>query len=304
MDIQDKKGVYAAAVTPLSKGGTPDLEAIPEFLAFLAKRGAHGALLLGTTGEGPSFATKERLAVFRAALRIREEYPDFRLLGGTGSPSLEETVELTQSAFDLGFDGVVTLPPYYYRDASEEGLFSWFSQVIKRSAPLDGGFLGYHFPKVSGVPLSLNLLQRLKDAFPNRFSGLKDSSGDPVRGQELGEHFGESLLVFTGNDRLLQPSLNYHGAGCITAAANLFSRLLRSIWDAHSQGVSDEESQGKLERGRQILEEYRPFAPAIKSIMARKFGLGPWPVRPPLIDLPPDSQVQLQANLEREGLLP
>ena len=122
-------GVYAAAVTPLNPDQTIASEDIPEYLAFLAKRGCHGALLLGTTGEGPSFAVEERITIFKAGARIREEYPDFRLLAGTGTPSLEETIYLTKAAFDLGFDGAVVLPPYYFHQATTNGLFSWFHEL-------------------------------------------------------------------------------------------------------------------------------------------------------------------------------
>ena len=58
-------GVYAAAVTPLKPDFSPDLEAIPHLLGFLAGRGCHGALVLGTTGEGPSFSPAEREAIWR-----------------------------------------------------------------------------------------------------------------------------------------------------------------------------------------------------------------------------------------------
>jgi 4-hydroxy-tetrahydrodipicolinate synthase len=104
-------GVYAAAVTPLKPDFSPDADAIPHLLGFLAGRGCHGALMLGTTGEGPSFSPAERDGIWRAAMRVRQEHPDFRLLAGTGTPSLTETIDLTRLAFELGFDGVVTLPP-------------------------------------------------------------------------------------------------------------------------------------------------------------------------------------------------
>ena len=167
-------GVYAAAVTPLKSDFSPDLDAIPELLGFFAGRGCHGALMLGTTGEGPSFSPAEREGIWRAALHVHDQHPDFRLLAGTGTPSLTETVDLTRLAFDLGLDGVVTLPPYYFRKAGEEGVFAWFSEVITRAVPKDGALLGYHFPGVAGIGFSLELLRRLKDCFPAQFEGLKD----------------------------------------------------------------------------------------------------------------------------------
>ena len=63
-------GVYAAALTPLKADSTPDLEPVPAFLAFLADRGCHGALIFGTTGEGPSFSPVERESVWKVALKI------------------------------------------------------------------------------------------------------------------------------------------------------------------------------------------------------------------------------------------
>jgi 4-hydroxy-tetrahydrodipicolinate synthase len=108
-------GVYAAALTPLDQNGALAPEACPQLLAFLAGRGCHGALLHGTTGEGPSFAPDERIVMWKAALAVRQDWPDFRLLAGVGTTSLHESIQLTQAAFELGFDGVVSLPPFYYR---------------------------------------------------------------------------------------------------------------------------------------------------------------------------------------------
>jgi len=144
-------GVYAAAVTPLKSDLLPDLDAVVPFLTFLASRGCDGALIFGTTGEGPSFSLKEREMVWKTAIRVREAYPNFRLLAGTGTPSLGETIDLTKLAFDLGFDAVVTLPPYYFRKVNDDGLFNWFEQVIHKSIPSDGFLFGYHIPAQLGL---------------------------------------------------------------------------------------------------------------------------------------------------------
>jgi len=285
MDFQHLRGVYAAALTPLKADFSPDLAAIPEYLTFLAQRGCHGALILGTTGEGPSFAAHERIAIFRAALPVRDQFPDFRLLAGTGTPSLEETATLTQGAFDLGFDGVVTLPPYYFRNATEEGLLAWFSEVIRRSVPAGEAFLGYHFPSASGIPLSTNLLSHLKDTFPRRFAGLKDSSGDPQHARRLGQIFGDELLVLTGNDRLLSLALDSGASGCITAMASLRSPDLRAVWDAHQNSEDTAPAQERLNAARSVLDQYAPFAPTLKSLLPIFHDIPRWSVRPPLIPL-------------------
>ena len=275
-------GVYAAALTPLNEDFSVAPQAVVPFLNFIAGRGCHGALLFGTTGEGPSFAAAERAEILKVATGVRHTYPEFRLLAGTGTPSLEETIQLTRSAFELGFDGVVTLPPYYYRNASDDGLFDWFDLVIRKAVPEGGYLLGYHIPGQSGVGLSLDLLACLKKAHPQKFDGIKDSSGDPAFAMTLGGRFGRDLLVLNGNDGLFLHALEYHAQGAITAMGNLFSPMLRQVWDIYGQGGDAIEAQEELNLRRKVLERYLPFPPILKAMLARAHGFERWPVRPPL----------------------
>ena len=285
MTLHPLSGVYAAAVTPLKPDLSPDLEAVAPFLAFLASRGCHGALLFGTTGEGPSFSPVERAEVWRAALKVREQIPNFRLLAGTGTPSLTETIDLTKLAFDLGYDGVVTLPPYYFRKATEDGLFRWFEEVIRKSVPKDGYLLGYHFPDAAGIGFSLDLLARLKNVFPKQFAGIKDSSHNENFTHALGQKFGDDLAVFSGTDSDFTLALQNQAAGCITAAANLISGSLREVYDLFVSGKDTSISQAKVSEQRRILERYQPYPASLKALLARLYGQPRWPVRPPLVEI-------------------
>ena len=284
MTLHPLSGVYAAAVTPLKPDLSPDVEAVAPFLGFLASRGCHGALLFGTTGEGPSFSPSERLAVWRAALQVRDQAPGFRLLAGTGTPSLTETIELTRQAFDLGYDAVVTLPPYYYRKATDDGLFKWFEQLIRAAVPSDAYLLGYHFPGVAGVGFSLDLLSRLKDAFPRQFAGIKDSSHDADFADALGQRFGSDLAGFSGTESDFTRALENHAVGCITAPANLISPGLREIYDCFRSGSDPSSVQSKVSTQRHVLEQLQPFPPALKALLSRMYGQPRWPVRPPLVE--------------------
>ncbi len=294
---QSLAGVYAAALTPLKADFSVDLEAIPPLLAFYARRGCHGALLLGTTGEGPSLAPEERIALYHAAQQVRQEYPEFRLLAGTGTPSLEESAALTRAAFDCGYDAVVVLPPYYFRKATEEGLLAWFKKIIERAVPSDGALFGYHIPGVSGVPLSLDFLSRLKDIYPRRFVGIKDSSGDANHAEQLGATFGDEFTVLTGNDHLFSFAIENGAAGCITALANLVSPGLRRVWEAHQRGKNDPETQTQLDAWRSLLEQYPPFAPTLKALISHLHGFPLWPVRPPLVALSDSDTEEIIAKI-------
>ncbi|HET7145172.1 MAG TPA: dihydrodipicolinate synthase family protein [Anaerolineales bacterium] len=278
-------GVYAAAVTPLKHDSTLDLEAVPILLRFLASRGCHGALLFGTTGEGPSFSRTEREALLRSVRVYRQQLPGFRLLAGTGTPSLSESIDLTKLSFDLGYDGVVVLPPYYFRKATDEGLFNWFSELITKAVPAKGYLLGYHIPSASGIGFSLDLLARLKDAFPTQFAGIKDSSHEESFSAAVGQKFGKDLLVLNGTDSHFHHALKNHAQGAITALANLISEDLREIWDLFQEGKDPSEIQTRITQQRHILEKYLPFPPTLKALLHRLHNMPRWAVKPPLEEM-------------------
>ncbi len=293
-------GVYAAAVTPLQADASLDLDSVPILLEFLASRGCHGVVLFGTTGEGPSFSPAEREALMRAACAARQSVPGLRLLAGTGTPSLSESIDLTRLAFDLGFEGVLAVPPYYFRNATDNGLFTWFSELIRKAVPSDRYLLGYHFPRVAGIGFSLELLARLKDAFPTQFAGIKDSSHDAELTRDLGKKFGSDLVVLNGTDSYLQLALQNKAAGCITAPANILSPGLRKVWDLISQGKEATEVQARVKKQREILEKYPPFPPTLKALLHRLYGMPRWSVKPPLESMAEESEEQVVQEFENE----
>jgi len=293
-------GVYAASVTPLRgmHGSTLDLESIPTLLSFFAARGCHGTVLFGTTGEGPSFSPAEREKLLRAACEARETLPEFRLIAGTGTPSLSETIELTKLAFDLGYDAALVVPPYYFRKATDDGLFHWFSELIAKAVPSDRYILGYHFPNVAGIGFSMELLARLKDAFPTQFAGIKDSSHDSDLARRLGETFGSDLAVFTGTDSYLQLAMENKAAGCITAPANLLSAQLREVWNCIHDGKDASAAQARVKKQRDILDKYPPFPPTLKVLLHRLHGFPKWSVKPPLIEISPEMEENVVSEFE------
>ncbi len=288
-------GVFAAAVTPLTPDLLPDLEALPALLAFLAGRGCHGALVLGTTGEGPSFSVEERKQIIRAALRIRETRPGFKVLAGTGCASLSDTQELTRAAFELGVDGTVTLPPFYYKGVQTEGVTAAFRQVLRTSVPADGRFYFYHIPRVSGVPVPHETLTRLRDEFPGAVAGLKDSSAEADSARAFSAAFPE-LTVFNGTDTLFSLALEAGASGCITALANVASPLLRQVWDGFRAGTPAPAAQERLSAGKAVLGRHQASA-ALKHLLHAWHGFPVWPVRPPLLSLGAQAQATLPMEM-------
>jgi 4-hydroxy-tetrahydrodipicolinate synthase len=151
---------------------------------------------------------------------------------------------------------------------------------------------------VAGIGFSIDLLARLKDAFPRQFAGIKDSSHDADFSRLLGKRFGSDLLVLTGTDSYLQLALENQAGGCITAPANLISPDLRRVWDAFQRGEEMSAFQARVTEIRHILEKYPPFPPILKALLARQHGFPHWPVRPPLEETLPETVEKLMKELQ------
>jgi len=174
-------GVYSATVTAFRSGSVDYRKTINLARALLSPGLCDGVLLLGSTGEASSLSMDERLTLIGAARRDLGDLQS-KIMIGTGCTSLVDTVELTKTAVESGFDKILVLPPFYYKAVSDEGLFRYFSQVIEQSGMRQNKakMLLYHFPKVAVVSFSDNLVHRLNTAFPDVVLGMKDSSDDPI----------------------------------------------------------------------------------------------------------------------------
>ena len=101
-----------------------------------------------------------------------------RMMPGTGCCSISETVALTAHAVKHGCAGVLMLPPFYYKNVSEEGLYRYFSEVVQRVGDARLRIYLYHIPPVAIVGITPRLVERLLKAYPSAIAGMKDSSGD------------------------------------------------------------------------------------------------------------------------------
>ncbi len=280
-------GVWAASLTPLTSDFAPDPDRLHRHILWLHEQGCHGVVLFGTTGEATSFSVAERRALLDALLQ-RGADPS-RLIVGTGCSALTDTVELSAHAVDSGVRAVLMLPPFYYKSVGDEGL-----QRIGRDQMQ--AFL-YHFPKMTGIGFSPSLVQKLKTAFPSFVAGIKDSSGD-TDNLTLFCRDLEDVAVFTGSEALLSYALGEGGVGCISATANVTSRLIRSFYDGE-KAMAD-----RMIRTRKALEAMS-FVPTLKHILADVSGDDDWrTVRPPLMRLTTAHESRLAQILDSTGTLP
>jgi 4-hydroxy-tetrahydrodipicolinate synthase len=265
------RGVFAAAVTPLTTMLEPDSAGFAAHCRWLLEQGCDGVVPIGTTGEGNSFSVRQRLQILQAI--ARSGIPMSRFIFGTGSCALADAVELTREAVAANAAGVLVLPPFYYKEPSEEGLTRFYSELIER---VSNGHLRvylYHFPRLSTVPVTPALVKRLLAAYPRIIAGLKDSSGDWSFSAGLLKQF-PGFGVFSGSEGFLLANLRAGGTGCISANVNVTAPLAHKVYAAWHEDGADRLQQ-QLDEARAVLDKY-PLPAAIKHVMSVISGNAGW----------------------------
>lgn len=292
-------GVNAAVLTAMHDDLSVDLERMVAHGRWLLTQGCNGLAILGTTGEANSLGIHERVAVMEGF--VEAGIPASVLLPGTGTTSITDTVHLTQRAEELGCRGALLLPPFFYKNPSEDGLVAYFSEVIERVGG-DIGIYLYHFPAQSAVPFTVPLISRLIKAYPGKIRGIKDSSGDFANTLSYVEAFGaDGFEVYCGDDGALHRLLQAGGSGCITAAANVGCSLSAKVY-AHCGTPEAESAQAMLTLVRAAVTS-AALIPGLKSLVARNLGDPQWRnIRPPHLKLSPEAELALFATFDATGL--
>lgn len=278
-------GVYPASVTPMTPDGKMDVPSIARLLGYFKAAGCKGAVLTATNGEGPSLSAVEKRDLIRLAVPI---IPDFHIIAGIATPSLEEAVWLANQAHKAGAAAGLVMAPGYFREASEEGIALWFESLFDQT---DLPILVYNFPQRTGITLTHSLMARL--AQHPRMVGLKDSSGD----ESNIEGYATGKLQFVGNEGLLWRCLEAGWSGTISGAANCIPGWLSAVTDDYFAGKR-ESAEVKFKLAQPGIEALRGVPqPATNKAVLHSTGVLPHPdVRLPLENL---GQASLDATLAK-----
>lgn len=295
---QSRGDVWSPVITPFGADLAPDIHRFVTHCQWLVSNGV-GLAVFGTNSEANSMTVAEKQQLLSAL--VESGVDPSRIMPGTGSCAIGDCVSLTREAVAAGCAGVLMLPPFYYKGVSDEGLFRYYSEVINRVGDSRLRIYLYHIPPVTQVPLSLTLIERLRDAFPGIIAGIKDSGGDWANTQALTERFGgEDFAVYAGSERFLLDTLRAGGAGCISATANVNPAAIVELAKRWQEDDADERQQA-LNVIRNLFEEYQ-LIPAMKAATAHFSGVSDWRrVRPPLVEQEDAKTATLVSALETKG---
>ena len=289
------EGLWCATLTPVTAEGAIDSARFAAHVQWLFSQGVAGIAPFGTTGEGQSFSVDERRAGLDALLA---SVPAARTLPGTGCASLPETIALTRHATQAGCVASLVLPPFFWKDPTDDGLFTWYARLIEGVGDPRLRIFLYHLPQVSSVPLSVDLVARLAAAFPGTIAGIKDSQGHWENTFALLTRVPQ-LTIVIGHEPDLPRLIAAGGAGTICGVANVYPHLVKALLSR------DATSETKARIAKFIEITFRqPFLPAFKCMVADRTGDAAWrDVRPPLLPLTDEQHRTLRASLDNAGFM-
>lgn len=270
--------LFVPAITPFAEDLSVDTERFVAHAKALLANGAHGLAPFGTTSEANSLSVAERMAALEAL--IDGGIDPGQLIPGTGCCNAADTITLSAHATKLGCRGVLMLPPFYYKGVSDAGVFAAYAQVIDAVGAGLRVYL-YHIPQMTGVPITLPLIEMLLEAYPDVIAGLKDSSGSWENTASVIEAFPQ-IDTYSASESSIPDNVAAGGAGCISASSNVNPKGIRALIDGLN-GPDHAALHDQVSAVRTIFENV-PLIPAIKAAVAAQMDDAEFArVRPPFM---------------------
>lgn len=227
------RGIWSAAITPIDERYEPDVPRAVAYYRDLLDDGIDGINLLGTNGEAMSFSVAQRLRLMES---VAASLPHDRIMCGTGAASVADAAALTGAASEIGFLAALIMPPFFYRDAAEDGIIRFFDALLNRVGALRCVILLYNFPRMSGITFSPGLTDRLTREFPGIIGGMKDSSNDLDLQQAVLAR-NPSFRIFPGAENYLFEAKAEGAAGCISGSVCLWPRLANDAFTSGDEAL-------------------------------------------------------------------
>ena len=283
-------------VTVFDERGQVDLEANIQVWNGLIERGVDGILLHGSNGEFFTLSADERTQLIEAAVDATRG--KVKLIVGTGTNAVDETVALSNRALELGADAVMVITPFYF-GLGHQGIVEYFCAVASQ---IEGDVMLYNFPARTGNDLDADAVRQIVTRCPN-VVGIKDTVTDIGHTRAILEILADvapEFIVYSGFDENFAHNGLAGGNGCIAALANIYPELTHA-W-AEALGVADWERVEKIQHVIDKLADVYTvaplFVPAVKYAMSVR-GLPVKPIcRSTVLELTDDQKAQVEAILD------
>ncbi len=295
------EGIVPAVFTPLHPDGSLNLGLVPPIVERLAAQGAAALYVCGATGEGPSLAIDERMAVAEAYVQAAQSR--LPVIVQVGHDSLCEARRLAAHAQAAGAQAISATPPAFFKVDGVERLVDCLAEVCAGAPELP--FYYYHIPRLTNVRIDVvELLRLARERLPN-LQGVKYSDFTIFELQACVELEGGRFNILFGSDEMLLSGLAGGAQGAVGTTYSFALPLYRRIYTAFREGRIDEAQrlQGLSVQMVRTLNRYGTSSsnlPPMKSMM-KLSGLDCGPLRLPLPTLAPQQEAALARDLQHIG---
>lgn len=288
-------GSMVALVTPMREDGSLDNEALERLVAFHIDNGTDAIVTVGTTGEASTLDYDEHCGVIKRVVdMVKGRIP---VIAGTGSNSTSEAIELTRCAMKAGADACLLVTPYYVKP-TQEGLFRHFRAVAEAVAIPQ---ILYNVPGRTGVDMKNETVARLAPI--SNIVGIKDATGDLVRGKDLLERCGDKMDIYSGDDATAMEFILMGAKGDISVTANVAPRAMHEMCTAARAG---DRAKASAINDKLILLHKNLFVesnPIPVKWALYEMGLIPSGIRLPLTVLAEQHHDTIRQALKHAGVL-
>lgn len=264
MNTSRLSGLIAATYTPLDRGGELNLRTVKPMVDHLLQRGVSGLYVCGSTGEGMSLSTRERMMVAEAYVKASDGRVP--VIVQVGHNSLCEAKSLSAHAQEVGADMISATCPSYFKIGTVKGLIDSMAEVAGGAPELP--FYYYHMPALTGSTIDMvEFLVRAGERLPN-LVGLKYTDTKLFEFQECVELDQGRYDVVWGCDEMLLGALATGARGAIGSTYNIASPLYRRLMTAFEGGDISEARRLQALSVKMIRTINRyPFHAAMKALL-------------------------------------
>ena len=292
---QDLRGSLVALVTPMTTSGAVDWAALDGLVDWHLESGTNGIVPVGTTGESATLTHAEHKQVIEAVVkRVNGRVP---VVAGTGANATAEAIELTKAAQGDGADYGLSVTPYYNKP-TQEGLYRHYCAITEAS---DLPLVLYNVPPRTACDMRAETVARLADV--DSIVAIKEACGDAARVAEIKALVADDFVLLSGEDAQTLTMVGYGATGTISVTANVLPAEMAAFCKAFLDGDGDKaaELDARLQPVHDILFCETSPIPAKWALSAMgKIAVG---IRLPLLELTPESQVEVRRRLEAVGTL-
>ncbi len=225
-------GSIVALATPMEDSGAVDWAALEKLVEMHIAKGTDSIVAVGTTGESATLDTPEHLDVIAQIVKwVNGRIP---VIAGTGANSTAEALYLTQQAEKLGADACLLVTPYYNKP-TQEGLYLHHKYIAEHAAIPQ---ILYNVPGRTACDMLPETIERLAD-FGN-IVGVKEATGDLVRGEEVIRRVGDRMAVYSGDDATAYELILRGAKGNISVTANVAPKEMHELCALALAGKAEE----------------------------------------------------------------